>query len=214
MSRINARIRIAISHPIHPVILSMLFLLLTGCGPKNFLNENDKLREENLRLKQQVEALNSQMELRLGEIEALRAQSAGERAIRDADPPVLAKIAFDRYTGALDTNEDGRDDLVRVYLKPLDHQNRLFPVAGRLKLQAVALQDDAPPMLLASRTYEPDEFDKAYRANFTGYHYTLELPLPESLDPAITSVTVRATFTEAVTGLELTEEQIVKLKAE
>ncbi len=71
-----------------------------------------------------------------------------------------------------------------------------------------------PPELLAERTYEPDGFDKAYRANFTGYHYTLELELPESLDPAITSATVKATFTEAVTGHVLTAELIVGIKAE
>jgi hypothetical protein len=82
-------------------------LPLSGCGPKNFINENDKLREQNLKLTQQVDELNKQMELRLGEIETLRAQSAGERAIKEADPPVLAKIEFARYSSAVDTNADG-----------------------------------------------------------------------------------------------------------
>ncbi len=226
MNRITARMRKPDSHPVYPVILSkylsvyapiltlLTALCLTGCGPKNFVNENDKLREENLKLKQQVGDLNGQMELRLGEIKALRAASAGQRAIKDADPPVLAKIDFDRYTSAVDTDNDGRDDMLRIYLTPLDHQGRLLPVAGRLKLQAVAIQDDAPPALIASRTYEPDEFDKAYRANFTGYHYTLELKLPESLDPAITSVTVKATLTEAITGVVLSHEKIISIKSE
>lgn len=215
MDRTIIRIRTAVCYPVHPVILSMLVLLgLTGCGPKNFVNENDKLREQNLKLTQQVEELNKQMELRLGEIETLRAQSAGERAIKEADPPVLAKIEFARYTAAIDTNSDGKDDLIRVYLTPMDHKGRLLPVSGRLKIQAVTLKDDAPPALLAARTYEPDEFDAAYRANFTGYHYTIELPLPESLDPAITSATVKATLTEAVTGAEHSEEKIIKIKAE
>jgi hypothetical protein len=187
---------------------------VTGCGPKNFENENDRLREENLKLQQQVDGLNEQMELRLGEIEALRAETAAERAIKDADPPVLAKIELERFTGAIDTDEDGRDDLIRVYLIPLDHQGRLFPVAARVKVQAVAIHDDAPPALLATRTYEPDEFDSAYRANFTGYHYTLELNLPESLDPAVTSATVKVTLTEAVTGHVLSAEEILEIDAE
>ncbi|MEZ6193013.1 MAG: hypothetical protein R3C45_17210 [Phycisphaerales bacterium] len=209
------RIRKAVRCSAHPVILSTLLCsLLSGCGPKNFVNENDKLREQNLKLTQQVDELNKQMELRLGEIETLRAQSAGERAIKEADPPVLAKIEFARYSSAVDTNADGKDDLIRVYLTPLDHKGRMLPVSGRLKIQAVTLQDDAPPALLAARTYEPDEFDAAYRANFTGYHYTIELPLPESLDPATTSATVKITFTEAVTGAEHSEEKIIKIKAE
>jgi hypothetical protein len=189
-------------------------LTLSGCGAKNFLNDNDRLREENQALRHQIDELNEQMEFRLGEIEALRAKSAGERAIKDADPPVLAKIVFERYTGAIDTDDNGKDDVIRIYMTPLDHMGRLLPVAGRLKIQAVAIQDDGPPELLAERTYEPGEFDKAYHANLTGYHYTLELMLPESLDPAITSVTVRATFTEAVTGHVLTTEQLVGIDAE
>lgn len=232
MNRINTGTRVFCPYPVRPVILSkgltfrapfvahVIWLLigvlaLTGCGrPKGFLNDNDRLRKENLRLRHQVDELNEQMELRLGEIQGLRAKSAGERAIKDADPPVLAKIAFDRYTGAVDTDGDGGDDLIRIYLTPLDHLGRLLLVAGRLKLQAVAIRDDGPPELLVERTYEPDGFDKAYRANFTGYHYTLELELPESLDPAITSATVKATFTEAVTGQVLTTELIVGIKAE
>ena len=87
MDMTTFRIRKAVRCPARPVILSMLVLLgLTGCGKKNFLNENDKLREQNLKLTQQVEELNKQMELRLGEIETLRAQSAGERAIKEAAP--------------------------------------------------------------------------------------------------------------------------------
>ena len=215
MSRIKAGIQGWQSHPVYPVILpAMVALLLTGCGPKNFVNENDKLREENLKLIDQVDELNEQLELRLGEIETLQAQSAGERAIKDADPPVLAKLDFARYTGAVDTDDDGRDNLIRVYLTPLDHQGRMLPVAGLVKMQAAALLEDAPPALLASRTYTPAEFDAAYRTSFIGTHYTLELNLPESLDPAITSATVKVTLTEAVTGRELSHEQIVEIDAE
>lgn len=232
MNRIKAGARMPGPHPVKPVIFSKCFsfgssraarsitivllaaVCLTGCGPKNFVNENDKLRAENLKLKQQVEELNEQMELRLGEIQTLRAKSQGERAIKDADPPVLAKIEFSRYSGAIDTDSDGRDDVVRVYLRPLDHQGRMLPVAGSVKFQAAALQDDAPPALLATRTYEPADFDAAYRDNFTGHHYTLELKLPDSLDPAITSATVKATLTEAVTGVVMSHEQIIPIKAE
>jgi hypothetical protein len=231
MDRIQDGTRMTGSHPDYPVVLSkcmssyvslpssvvcvlVVLLGLAGCGPKNFVNDNDRLREENLRLKQQVEALNEQMEFRLGEIEGLRARAAGERAIKDADPPVLAKVEFERYSGAVDADNDGRDDLIRMYLTPLDHLGRLLPVAGRLKLQAVAIRDEGPPELLAGHTFEPGEFDKAYRANLTGYHYTLELALPGSMDPGITSVTIKATLTEAVTGHVLTAEQIVPIKAE
>jgi hypothetical protein len=231
MDRIQDGTRPPCSHPAYPAVLSkglpsyvsllsgvvcvlVVSLGLTGCGPKNFVNDNDRLREENLKLKQQVDELNEQMELRLGEIEGLRARAAGQRAIKDADPPVLAKIEFERYSGAVDADSDGRDDLIRMYLTPLDHLGRLLPVAGRLKLQAVAIRDEGPPELLAERTYEPGEFDEAYRANLTGYHYTLELALPGAIDPAITSVTVKATLTEAVTGHVLTTEELVAVKAE
>ncbi len=191
-----------------------LCLMHVGCGPKNFLNENDTLRAENLKLNREVEELNKQMELRLGEIKALRAQASDKQAIKEATPPILVKLTFERYSGALDTDSDKKDDLVRIYLQPLDQHGRVLPVAGRLKMQIVAILADAPPSLLTERTYEPDEFDAAYRTSFMSYHYTIDLPLPESIDPEITSVTVKAFFTDAITGNELTYEQIFPISVE
>ena len=188
-----------------------LCLLHVGCGPKNFLNENDTLRAENLKLKQEIEKLNAQLELRASEIKTLRAQTSDKQAIREAKPPILVKLNFERYSGALDTDNDNKDDLIRIYLHPLDQHGRVLPVAGRLKMQVVAIQADAPPALLVERTYEPDEFDAAYRTSFMSYHYTIDLPLPESIDPEIKSVTVKAFLTEAVTGNELSHEQVIPI---
>ena len=84
-----------------------------GCsaGPRNYLNDNDTLRAENLKLQQNVEELEGRLADRIGEIEALRSKYEREGVpIPGAEPPVLSSIKYDRYTSPVDTNNDGVDD--------------------------------------------------------------------------------------------------------
>lgn len=175
--------------------LALAALLLVGCGPRNFQNANDELRAQRLELRQRVATLEEDLQQRLGEIEALRAQVEGPSAqLPGARPPVFAAVKLGRYTGPVDVDGEGGDDLIRLYVKTLDQQGRMLPVAARAVVQAVHLRPDAEPVLYAERTWEPDAFDAAYRTGFTGTHYTLELPLD---DDAPDELTVKITVTSA-----------------
>lgn len=189
--------------------------VLAGCqiGPRNFLNENDRLREENLKLSREVEELQAQLDLRLGEIATLRQQSqvaATQPALQGAQPPVLAKLALDRLSGPVDTDGDGQNDLIRIYLTPLDQQGRLLPVAGAAHLQAVAIPAEGEPFVVADRQYDAKAFDDAWRSNFTGSHYTLELSLPNPLPQEVGELTVKITLTEAA-GATLSTQKAFKV---
>lgn len=187
--------------------------VLAGCqiGPRNFLNENDRLREENLKLSREVEKLQAQLELRVGEIATLRQQSQAattQPALEGAQPPVLAKLVIGRLSGPVDTDGDGRNDLIRVYLSPLDQQGRLLPTAGAAQLQAVAIPAEGEPFVVADRQYDAKAFDAAWRSNFTGSHYTLELPLPSQPPQGVSELTVKVTLTEATTGATLSVQRV------
>lgn len=192
---------------------------LGGCRmmlgtPRDFRNENDRLRRENMELRRQVEQLNERLEARLGELEGLRRQldRAEAAPMPDAEVPTLARLRMGRYSGGVDTTDDGVDDLIRVYLRPLDQRNRIMPVAGRAEIRAVGIPADDEPRVLAQRAYTPAEFDRAWRSGFTGSHYTLELELPDDLPEEIEEVTVRVRFTQAQTGHELTTQQGFRIR--
>lgn len=199
----------------HLVLLASLSVL-PSCslgGPKNFENENDRLRAENLTLQRQVEELREKAALRAGELEALQQQGGAAAPIDGASPPTVAGIKLDRYTSAVDTDNDGADDAVRIYLRPVDRDGRLLVSAARVTVQVVSIREGRPPSTVAERTFTPPEFDAAYRSGFAGTHYTLELQLPSPLpDEAVGPGTIQVTFTDAATGATFTEQRATTIE--
>lgn len=198
---------------VHPRLsAAVALLLLAGCGGGgDFLNENDRLRAVNLKLERQVETLQKQLALRLDEIDAARQALGGAPAVEGARPPRLARIVFDRYTSAVDTDADGVDDTVRIYIRTLDGQGRFMPVSGEVTARLVAIASKDAPDVVADRTWSPSQWDEAYRAGFLTAHYTIELELPQPLPPGVQKPTLHVTLTQGATGAEFTHQQVIPL---
>lgn len=189
------------------LVIALLMLALAGCGKKSFKNANDDLRAERQQLQKRVAELETELQNRLGEIESLRGQLQTDGELPGADQPVFSAVKFDRYTGPVDTDGDGRDDLLRLYVKTLDHRGRMLPVAARANVQAVDLTPDQPPDLYLEHVWEPRDFDATYRTGLTGTHYTLEFPLD---DRAPEELTVKLTLTGAA-GEKLTAQEVFRI---
>ncbi len=181
-------------------------LWASGCGGSPSAVNND-LRAEVLQLEQQVAQLEEALERRERELQAMREAQEPLPEVEGAPRPRLAELRLGEASGPYDSDGDLGDDVVRVYLQTFDQQGRRIPVAGRATVRAVWLPDgDAgdgsggEPLEVASRAYEPAEFDRTYRAGFSGTHYTLELPLPEALPAGMTEATVIVTLIEGQTG--------------
>ncbi|MCC6680104.1 MAG: hypothetical protein IT445_04285 [Phycisphaeraceae bacterium] len=191
----------AICHLLSAIVLCSL---LSGCGPKNFKNDNDQLRAERLELQRRVAELEQQLQQRSGEIAALRAvQTNGAESLPGAGAPVFSMIKLDRYTGPIDSDGNGRDDSLRLYVRTLDQLGRMMPVSARANVQMVELSEGQPPKLYQEKVFEPNDFDAAYRTGLTGTHYTLELSLPPE---APAELTVKVTVTD-LTGITHSAQQ-------
>lgn len=170
----------------------------------------DDLREKNFQLQAEVDKLEKNLAARVAEIDELKARNLplpkSVEGVRPDDLPRFASITFGRYSGPIDTHNDGKDDTVRLYCDTLDQKGRLIPVAGSALLEATYLPVSpdadikAKPVTLARRAYTPTEFSDAYRSGMTGSHYTLELTLPTEMPEAATKLTVSVAITDASTG--------------
>jgi hypothetical protein len=190
-----------------------MIMASAGCwGTSRTGRENDRLRSNALALAREIDSLKAALDLRSAQIAQLN-QRAGKSA-RDAGAELvqLVDLRFDRYSGPIDTNHDGIDDTLRVYVKPVDQQGRFMLAVGAAKLQAVAIVAGKKPRIIVAHVFTAAEFDRAYHSGITGTHYTLEQPLPAELPAEITALTVVLAFTDAATGAKLRHEQAYPIR--
>ena len=180
---------------------------LTGCGPSEstLSKENDQLRRTNLQLQREVDDLNRRIEGRLAQLEAAQGQGQAEdRAIPGADVPVLTSISFGAFSGPSDSDNDGYDDTLRIYLVTEDQLGRFIPVAGTASLQTALVVEGSTPTLLSEKVYTPQQLESAFRSGFVGTHYTLQVPLDAQRVPPRQPITVQVTLHDAGTGAKFT----------
>ena len=185
--------------------------LLTGCS-SSFLNADDELRRENLELKDQVAKLQRTVDLRVAEIDTLHHATTQPTHIDGAEILRAVKLEFDRYSGPRDTKHDGVDDQMVLYMMTIDQHDRFIPVSGQATVQFVDIEAGKPPRLLLERVIGASELSLSYRENFTGTHYSFEIPLTDKVPASLTQVTVKVTLVDAATGATLTAEQVFPLK--
>ena len=195
----------------------LVCVAMTGCqiGTRDYTNENDKLRGENLQLRAKVTELENALRQRQSQLKALETRIGNQGAVSGVAPsdlPHVVEIRFGRLSGAVDTDSDGRDDIIRVYAKTKDHLGRFLPAIGPAVIQAVVILPDRQPEVLAQRALTPKEFEASYRTGLTGSHFTIELTLPDQWPGEVEQVTVKLTFTDAATGASHRHEQAIAIQ--
>ncbi len=184
-----------------------------GCvGSGSFLNENDRLRAENQKLKDQVET-------KSGQITSLQRQLLVEQSRQKLKlpegvvRPVAVKVHIGRYSRGLDQDKDGHDDAIRIYLKILDAQERFVLSVGNLEMTVVKIAPGADAVTVGKRSLDAKAFDQTYRSSLTGTHHTVVCPVDKSLIPKDTKqLTVRVSFLDLSTGSSFEHEAIVDWK--
>jgi len=202
------------SHAVAAILIVAMALSLSGCNAGAISDENTRLRRENYELTEQLTAMKADVERRQAQIAALEKQATLPKPAIDgvklADLPVVTKLEFGGYSGVYDSNGDGGDDTVRVYLQPLDQRGRFYPAVGKAVLQAVSIEAGKPPVEVATREFSVKDLDAAYVAGFTGTHFTLETKLPANPPKELT---IKVTYTDGQTGAVLTQQMNTKVKA-
>lgn len=160
----------------------------SGCrlgGPRNFENENDRLRRVILELEDDIQQLeNDRAELRakLDEARRDRAITLPEE-VMDAIPRV-STVEIGRLS-SVDTTADG-SPIVVVNIRPLDGRRRFVQAVGTMRIEALALPPGVSPEVLESdreagralarASLGPAALREAYTGGLVGSVYTVELP--------------------------------------
>ncbi|MCC5827862.1 MAG: hypothetical protein JJU36_00315 [Phycisphaeraceae bacterium] len=205
---------------------------LGGClparigGDRSLEESANELRRSNLELRRDNERLSTENQDLVEAIRELEARLADPPALPEVEPqrlPRLTRLGIGRYSGAIDTTRDGRDDTLRLYLETRDQDGRFLVVAAVARISAVMVpmaadEDEPSPIALGSRSFSAEEFARAYRSGLTGTHYTLEMPIdherikhiPAEHRPEL--ITLQVELTEAATGQRLTRQMPVRVR--
>jgi len=187
-----------------------LMALLVACsaGPRNYENDNDRLRRENLELTDQSAALQKRIE---GLETSLAAAERGHQPAalpKGLHRPLCTRIEIDRFSTFLDQDKDGAIDHLRLYLKTFDQQGRFIPTVGSLKVSVVAAPPGKPAATLATANFDAATFDAAYHSGFGGTHYTLMVPMDKAPPEGLTALTISVELRDLVAGRTLQAQRI------
>ena len=186
-------------------------LILGGCfGPSR---ANIQLRKDNDTLRTTIARLETDQKADRSRIAGLERQAT--------TVPVLPQdcldrlftvhgLRFNRLTGGYASTPDlASDDLVKVYVCPVDADGQVIKAAGQFKVEIFDLADPQSP-LIGSREFSLDQSRSAWYGQAMLYTYVLSIPLTRS--PQHTELTVVASFTDALTQRIVSAEQKIQLR--
>jgi len=156
--------------------------------------------------------------------EALRLENAGLRAriaeselVTDRDEEAIL-AAMPRLSavsiGSSSVVEAGPDGSPRLTLRlgPSDDRGRFMQIVGDLSVRVVAVPVDGSPLPLAVARFDPIEVRDAWRGGVFGTGYVFEIPLQGAgTDELPETVDVVVNFTDATNGLDIRDEQPVRV---
>lgn len=192
-------------------------LLLCGCTVTAIKpTEADRNRERVQALEKENAALvlrNLELEAALG---AAQRQALPGAATIDpatmASAPFAATLRIGRFSGIVDDSEDGRPDLVRLYLEPRDGRDLVIQVAARATVRVVQRAPDGGDVKIGSAVLDSTEWRAAFRSGLMGSFYAVDVPLSGSIDPT-SPVDVRVALDDAFTGRRLEASTTFRFEA-
>ncbi len=198
------------------VFLLVATFAFTGCASSGgaVAAENDRLRERALTLENENKTLTSRVaELETQLAQANRAPTAVPADVL-ANTPHVTAIALSRLSQAMDTDSDGKLDMIALYMEPADGLGRFLQTTGSVSMHAAVLPAEGAAVTIGQGTLGPKELRDGYRSAFTGQYYSLTLPIDAAKIPAgATECTVRVVFTDGYTGQSYSAERVIDLRS-
>jgi hypothetical protein len=198
-------------------VCPLFVILATGaaggcCSCARELDEASKkqaaLQKDNEQCRREKNELEDQASQLRGQVDVLRGFGAGR--LEQLIYPVKAE--FGRFTRGYDTDGDGVDDGVIVYLELSDRTGDAIKAAGRVEIEMWDLAASPEQSRLGQWKYAIDELPQYWLAGMMANHYRFELKWPDQRHPEHKNLTVKARFYCALTGKVLESQRMVEIK--
>ena len=192
-------------------LLALAAFLLAGCG----IGSEVKPEEVKIRnLEREKADLTGQLEQSRTEAEQLKTQVKALAAL----PPdkkesffyALGTVTLGNFTGFYDKDATGKRDELLVYIQPTDQAGDLVKAPGAVSVQLWNLNDPNDRTLLGQWQVQPAELYKLWFNTLAITAYRLKLDVPMTPKLLAQPLTVRATFTDYLTGQVFTDQFVIQ----
>ena len=185
------------------VILSVVFLV--GCSKPN--SANIELRKKNQELQTKVDQLQKRYQGDQATIASLQSQKGSLPTLpttRMAELFTCTGLEINKLTGY-------RKDGLKVYVVPTDAAGDVLKTAGAVTVEAYDLARKDQPLLGRWEFPVADAGKNWYESMIVrGYALTCDIAQPT----APSEITIRATFTDALTQRTFTAQRVIKTEAQ
>jgi hypothetical protein len=193
------------------VVVLLAAALSSGCGSPNVASI--KVRRENQELRTKVAELERREQAHLAQIRAMESKSTTVPSLPHERLETLFTthgLRFGRLTGGadLDPKQPG-DDGLKIYVVPTDGQGQPIKAAGSFVVEAFDLAKGENARV-GRWEYPLDQAAKNWFGQAMLYTYVLPAPWQQQQRPEHGDLTIRVTFTDALTGRQFTEQKVVK----
>lgn len=183
----------------------------TGCVP----NELTVCRQENVALRETLQARDTELIARQERIDALTTRvdtltRVGTVRAEKLIAPV--RLQFAPLTGGHDYDEKPGDDGITVYLQPVDADGHVIKAAGTITVQLFDLAAPEGQQKLLEKHLDADAARQAWYGRLLTRHFTVPCPWADGRVPTHREITVRATFTDFLTGTPLTCQDVFTIE--
>ena len=192
------------------VMVATAAVLVNGCGSPNLASI--EVRKENQELRSKVQDLQRREQAHLAQIRALESNATTVPSLPSERLDTLFTthgITFGRLTGGadLDPKQPG-DDGLKIYVVPTDGRGQPLKAAGSFVVEAFDLAK-GDNHRVGRWEFPLDQAEKNWFGEAMLYTYVLTAPWQDQR-PEHGELTIRVSFTDALTGRTFIEQKVVK----
>jgi hypothetical protein len=194
------------------LVASSAALVAAGCGSPS--KANIALRKENAELRGRLEVVDRQRQGDLATIRALESRATTVPVLpaeRVDELFAVHGLKFGRLTGGADLDPSAPgDEGLKVYVTPTDRTGDDLKAAGSFVVEAFDLTQPSGEVRVGRWEFDTAAARDAWRSFGLLYEYVLELPWQQA-PPRSSELTLRVTFTDALTGRTFAEQRVVRV---
>jgi hypothetical protein len=121
----------------------------------------------------------------------------------------ITSIEITSRSGLYDKNKDNKKETLIVYLKPIDDMGDVIKAAGAVDVELWNLNAKPQEALLKSWAIEPKELKKNWSGSLMTCYYKLQFDVNSVLTGKEKDLTLKAQFTDYLTGKVLKGQQVI-----